>query len=417
MRVQLKNRRRHEDGVVAILVAIVAVVLLILSAFVVDLGTAYTSKRQLQTAADAAALAAAKHFAKEPGSCAELKANFSNEAEAIAEGVATTNRPEQVKELFEVSCLTSGPYEGALQVTYSASGMTPTVFGGSAVGDEISTAREASAVVYVPGKAKLRPYALCDLDIPPVDQLPTEVREIKMPGQAWSGSDCAAAETGGNWWFVNCPGMTTMNATQVAAALRDGCENDAEVVEPQVPTPPTALSASLTANCNDQSDVSPSCLDADTGESNLVVPVVAEAWEAVLGQTVLFPVFCTTASVCSPSTVTGTGTNRVYPIFKLAPAVVCGYHILDKGSKSINTGDCVGNTYSQSYAELLGCANKNDDCLTGMDPTTGASTTQSPKESVRLFLKFVTDSDGVGGTKCTLGTACDAGLRQVTMSR
>lgn len=417
MRVQLRHRGRGEDGVVAILVAILAIVLLIMSAFVVDLGMAFTSKRQLQTAADAGALAAAKRFAAEPGTCAELKANFSAEAEAIAESIATTNRPEQVKELFQVTCLTSGRYKGALQVTYRASGVTPTVFGRGAVGDDISTERSASAVVFVPSKAKLRPYALCDLDIPAVDELPTEVREIKMPGQAWSGSDCASAETGGNWWFVNCPGMSTMNAAEVATALKEGCANDAEVVEPQVPSPPTALSSSLTVNCNDQSDVSPSCLDADTGEANVVVPVVAEAWNAILGETVLFPVFCTTSSVCSPSTVTGTGTNRVYPIFKLAPAVVCGFHILDKDSKSINTGDCAGNSFSQAYAELLGCANKNDDCLNGVDPTTGAPTTQTPKETVRLFLKFVTDSDGVGGTTCTLGTACDAGLRQVTMSR
>lgn len=417
MRVQLRYRPRNQDGAVAVFVALLAVVLFVMSAFVVDLGVAFTSKRQLQTAADAGALAAAKRFAEEPGTCAELKANFSDEAETAAEGIATANRPAQVSAHFGVSCLTSGPYRGALQVTYRASGVTPTFFGGGVVGKEISTEREASAVVYVPSKAKLRPYALCDLDIPAVDDLPTEVREIKMPGQAWSGSDCAAAETGGNWWFVNCPGMATMNAAEVATALKEGCANDAEVVEPQDPSSPTALSSSLTANCNDQSDVGPSCLDADTGEANLVVPVIAEAWEAILGETVLFPVFCTTSSVCNPSTVTGTGTNRVYPIFKLAPAVVCGYHILDKGSNSIGTGDCTGNSYTQTYADLLGCANKNDACLTGVDPTTGDPTTQSPKETVRLFLKFVTDSDGAGGTTCTLGTACDAGLRQVTMSR
>lgn len=416
MRVQLRQRRRNEDGAVAVLVAIVAAVLFLLSAFVADLGVAYTSKRQLQTAADAGALAAAKRLAEEPGTCPQLKANFTDDAEVVAEGIATTNRPGQVKEEFTVDCLTSGPYDGALQVTYRASGVTPTFFGGGVVGDEISTQSEASAVVYVPSKAKLRPYALCDLDIPAVDELPTQVMEIKMPGQAWSGSDCAAAETGGNWWFVNCPGMTTMNAAQVATALKDGCENEAEVVEPQDPSSPTALSSSLTANCNDQSDVGPSCLDADTGESNLVVPAIAEAWGAILGETVLFPVFCTTSSVCSPSTVTGTGTNRVYPIFKLAPAVVCGYHILDRPSGSIDTGDCAGNSFSEDYVALLGCANKNDACLTGVDPTTGATTTQSPKETVRLFLKFVTDSDGAGGTTCTLGTACDAGLRQVAMS-
>lgn len=417
MRVQLTHARR-EDGAVAILVAILATVLLISSAFVADLGVAYTSKRQLQTAADAGALAAARQFSTIPGSCVDMIAAVGGAAEITATDIATLNRPGQVKEDFRVECLAAGPYKGSLQVTYEARGDTPTFFAPGAGGpDKISTTGLASAVVYVPGKAKLRPYAICDLDIPPVEELPTEVREIKMPGQAWSGSDCAAAETGGSWWFVNCPGMTTMNATQVATALKEGCENDAQVVQPQTPSPPAALSASLTLNCNDQADVGPSCLDADTGEANLVVPAVEEAWNYILGDTVLFPVFCTTPSVCSPSTVTGTGTNRVYPIFKLAPAVVCGYHILDKGSASIDTGDCSGNSFSADYAALLGCANKNDDCLAGVDPATGDPTTQTPKESVRLFLKFVPDQTGAGGTLCTLGTACDAGLRQVTMSR
>ncbi|WP_442940073.1 pilus assembly protein TadG-related protein [Nocardioides sp. B-3] len=66
MRVQLRRRPRNRDGAIAVLVALLAVVLFTLSAFVADLGVAYTSKRQLQTAADAGALAAAKRLAGNP---------------------------------------------------------------------------------------------------------------------------------------------------------------------------------------------------------------------------------------------------------------------------------------------------------------------------------------------------------------
>jgi Flp pilus assembly protein TadG len=51
-------RKRDEQGAVAVMVAIVAVVLFVIAALVVDLGLARDTKRQSQNAADAAALAA-----------------------------------------------------------------------------------------------------------------------------------------------------------------------------------------------------------------------------------------------------------------------------------------------------------------------------------------------------------------------
>lgn len=418
MRVQLRHRRGNENGVVALLVAIMAVALLIVSAFVVDIGVAYTSKRQLQTAADAGALAAAKRFAEEPGTCSHLKANFTDEAESAAEGIATANRPLQVKEDFAVECLTSGPYDGALQVTYRASGVTPTFFGGGVVGEEISTQREASAVVYVPGSDyKLRPYGLCGLDVPAVASMPTGVIEVKGPGQAHSGSGCPDVEGGGNWWFMSCPGTDSsgMNPHDIADAIRDGCANGAEVVTPQDAASPEALSASLTANCTTQSDVGPSCLDADTGNSSLSSPDPVAAWGEILGETIVVPVFCATPT-CSPVTVDGSGTGRVYPVFKLAAVVVCGYHMYDKGSDTINTGDCTGNTFDDGYADLLGCSGANDACLPSWNSDGTPAPNEKPKESIRLFLKFVQEVSGVTVVKCDLGDACDGGVRQVAMS-
>lgn len=418
MRVQLSRRRRSEDGVVAIIVVLVTVVLLIVSAFVADLGVAYTSKRQLQTAADAGALAAAKRFAEEPGTCAQLKANFTDEAEGAAEDLANANRAAQVNEGFEVDCLTSGPYDGALEVTYRSSGVTPTFFGGI-VGEEISTEREASAVVYVPGSdLKLRPYGLCSLDVPAVTSMPTGVLEVKMPGQAHAGSDCPSAQGGGNWWFMSCPGTDSagMNPHDIADAIRNGCPTGAEVVSPQDGSSPAALSASLTDNCTTQADVSLFCLDADTGNSSLQNPAPVTAWGDILGETIVVPVFCASPT-CAPTTVDGSGTGRVYPVFKLAAVVVCGYHMYDKGSDTIDTGDCAGNTFTDAYADLLGCSGANDACLPAWNPDGTVAPNQKPKETVRLFLRFVQEVTGVTVVTCDLGAACDGGVRQVAISR
>ena len=411
----------HQDhGAVAVLVAILAIILLTMSAFVVDIGIAFTSKRQLQTAADAGVLAAAKRLATERGTCAQLKANFSGAAQTEATTIATKNRPGQQASSFDINCLTTGPYKGALEVTYRAKGDTPTIFGRVAgAGAAITTEREARAVVYVPGSdLKLRPYGLCSLDVPDVSTMPTGVMEIKAPGQAHSGSGCPSAQGGGNWWFMSCPGTTSggMNPREIADAIRNGCAQGAEVVTPQNPTTKYTLSASLTAHCSRQADVSKTCLDADTGNSSLQNPEPVAAWGDVLGKTIVVPVFCAKPT-CDPTTVDANGTGRVYPVFKLAAVVVCGYHMYDKGSDSINTGACAGNTFTASYASLLGCTGPNDACIPAWDTNGNPTTREKPKETVRLFLKFVQEVTGSTVVECKLGDACDGGVRQVAISR
>ena len=57
---RLTGRSPREDGAVAVLVAVLAVVLFAAAAFAVDLGAAWSERRHAQTAADAAALAGAQ---------------------------------------------------------------------------------------------------------------------------------------------------------------------------------------------------------------------------------------------------------------------------------------------------------------------------------------------------------------------
>lgn len=63
--------RSGEEGAVAVLVAISAVVLFVIAALVVDLGLARDTRRQSQNAADAAALAAANVLYPASGTCAD----------------------------------------------------------------------------------------------------------------------------------------------------------------------------------------------------------------------------------------------------------------------------------------------------------------------------------------------------------
>jgi hypothetical protein len=434
MRVLVRPTPRDEHGATAVLVALMAAfVLFPLSALVVDAGQAYTNKRQLQNAADAGALAAVQVYRDADGSACQMAADPALEAAArsAAEAVGDDDPQEdnsvdrQVGTLdFQVDCITSGTYKGALQATYAVGRSTTSFF---SEGGDIEASADANAVMFVPGAAeKFRPYGLCAADVPDADDMPSSVVEIASPGQAAGRSGCPSAETSGNWWFMNCPGAPNggMNPTEVAQVLTDGCANPAETVKPQNPSSPASLSASLTVNCNDQADVSTSCLDAETGNADLKNRTPVAAWNTLLGSTIIVPVFCAQPT-CDPSTVDGNGTGNVYPVYTFTAVTVCGFHFYSvrDGQKMSNTGDCAGNAYAppakaSDYVEKLGCRNDNDPCLPVYDEDGNPTgDMEKPKDTVRLWLKF---NKLVGGLKtpsgCELGGGCDGGLRQYALN-
>lgn len=390
--------RRDQEGAVAVLMAALVVLLFVASAFVVDLGQSYVSKRQLQTAADSAVLAAGSVYANYQGTCNTLAMNsvYKAEAQAAADAMRSQNRPGSTGSSLTANCNA----QGELELTYSAEGTTDAVFGQLVTGtSRIGTYREASATVDVPSSVSngIRPYALCNADVPLAGST-TGVVEITPPGQAHSGSSCADAQAGGNWWFVTCDipsgGQSDGSPHNMGEAIEEGCTNTISVVSPQDATSPTTLSASMTLNCKTGSSPSPSCLDGDTGNSSLSNKFAYEAWDTILGDKILLPVFCSTPT-CSPDTVNGTGTNSRYPVFAIASVVVCGYHIYNKNSKVSNTGDCAGNTFTSAY-------------VSGKD-----------KKDVYLYLKFVTvqTSGSTASASCSLGSSCDNGLRRVHLSK
>ena len=84
MRVQL----RDDDGAIAVIVALLLVVTVGIAAFTTDFGSAYVSKRQLQSAADAGSLAAAQELGKYSGTCASVSTNSTARAAALGLGRA-----------------------------------------------------------------------------------------------------------------------------------------------------------------------------------------------------------------------------------------------------------------------------------------------------------------------------------------
>ena len=195
MRVRLirppSRRARSERGAIAVLTVALTFVMMLTSAFAVDLGMAYTSKRQLQTAADSAVLAAAAVYAKYPGTCADLVANatYRAQAQAAADGYRTENRSGSAGTPIAPACNS----QGELEVGYAATGTTATTFASLVGIDSISDPRSAKALVDVPTSIGygIRPYALCSADLP-LGPAPSTVVEVKPPGQAHSGSSCAS---------------------------------------------------------------------------------------------------------------------------------------------------------------------------------------------------------------------------------
>lgn len=400
MRVRLTFPRpprvRSERGAIAVLAFALTFVMMLTSAFAVDLGMAYTSKRQLQTAADSAVLAAAAVYAQYPGTCADLVANATYRAlaQAAADSYRIENRSGSAGTPIAPACNS----QGELEIGYAATGSTATVFANLVGIDSIATGRSAKALVDVPTSIDygIRPYALCSADIP-TGATPPTVLEVKPPGQAHGGSSCASAQSPGNWWFNVCDiqggGTSQGSPADMASAITNGCTNKVRIVTPQDKTTPTSLSASLTATCTSGFAYSSTCLQGDTGNSSLSNNTAYSAWDTVLGKTIYLPVFCSDP-ICAPDTVNGNGSNVYYPVYSIAAVVVCGYHIYDKNNQVSNTGDCAGNTWTKTVIE------------------------SRDKKDIYLYLKFVRilTSQDQTTSDCALGTSCDGGLRRVRLS-
>lgn len=390
---------RDESGAVAILVGLLAVFLIGLSAFTVDLGAAYVSNRNLQKAADAGALAGAQALTQYKGTCNSIVSNSVAVAAAhqAAIDVAKKNYPHvswAEDASWAVKC---DPKLKVLLVTFGNSGTTEArlsgVFGGS---DEVTTTRSAEATVDVAPTAKesVRPLALCSAAFATA---PTsgDFVQIYYPGGGFSPPpQCPSAGAAGNWWTLDCPNQPTGSTKELEDQIREGCRDSVTVVPGQGDaTTPGELTVTLEAACDTGASEDGSCMGGDPG--GIDSGQLASAWEelVVTEAESLFPVFCVEPQ-CSASTVEGSGTNSTFPVYKMVAAIICGFRFSKKEYFFSTTGGCTGNSFT-------GVGDPDDN------------------QTNYIVLKYINTrtSGSYGESECALGAECDGGMRRTRLTR
>ena len=399
MRVLLNRRERDERGATIVLVALMATFLLVISAFTLDFGQAFVSKRNLQKAADAGALAGAQALTTYPGTCNNVISNSSalTAAHVAADKYRQLNReagrtPSRETE-FKVRC---DPALKVLVVEYGLEGDTTSFFAGLTGGkSKITTDRRAEATVDVApfaGEA-VRPLAFCSAQMPPPGATDTFVR-VDYPKNSVNPPPGCPAKTGpGNWWTLDCPEESTGSTSQMVDQIMNGCKDPVSLVPGQEDTlTPGELTVVLEAACDSGSTGQETCMGGDPG--NIDSGQVVSAWKYLIDNGVesIFPVFCAPPQ-CSSSTIEGSGTNATYPVYKMVSAVVCGYHFSKTERYHRTDGPCAGNTI-----------------LAGNDT--------SGNESNYLVIKYIRmrTSGSNQESECALGAECDGGLRRTRLT-
>lgn len=394
-----RSEHRDDRGAVAVLVGILAVFLIGLSAFTVDLGAAYVSNRNLQKAADAGALAGAQALTQFPGSCDSIRSNSAavTAAHQAAIAVAKKNYPDaswtEDTTAWKVAC---DPKLKVVNVTFGNSGTTKANFAGVIGGDKtVTTMRGSQATVDVaPGASdSVRPLALCSAAVG--DTTPGTFVQIFYPGNGTrSPAQCPKPKSAGNWWTLDCPEDRGGSTTALEQQIRDGCQDRVTVIPGQADVDtPGQLTVVLEDACPSAPIGSETCMSGDPG--SLDSGHIADAWKYLVDsqKVSIFPVFCVTPQ-CSSDTTSGSGTNTVFPVYKLVSAVVCGYHFSDKEKYHSTTGLCAGNPY-----------------LAASDPDGG-------NDNNYLVIKYlsVRTSGSNAESECALGAECDGGLRRTRLT-
>ncbi len=381
---------RDERGATAILVALLAVFLVGLSAFTVDLGAGYVSNRNLQKAADAGALAGAQTLSRYPGSCSTVASNSAAVAAAgvVAANVAKKNYPDVswTKTAFTVKCDAGSK---SLLVTLGNSGVTTNRFAGVFGGPSSITSTRAStaAVEVAPATSnRMRPLAMCSTQL-------TAGPFVRLDYPKDAPPACGGAS--GAWWTVDCPGNASNSTSVMVQQVRDGCPKGASVVSAQSESQTTSqLTTALSAACLGGQTADGSCLGSNPG--NLDSGQVASSWKYLVDNSVaaIFPVFCAPPQ-CSSTTINGSGNNATFPVYKLLGAVICGYHFSKQEKYHSTTGECAG-----------------------LPTTMYAGNDESGNTVNYLIIKYVQVSASGSNqeSECSLGhTTCDGGLRRTRL--
>jgi Flp pilus assembly protein TadG len=368
----------------------VTVLMLVLAAFAVDFGRAYTTKRQLSTAADAAAIAAARYYATQQGTCAQftadalIKGPLWQAASSIAKDYLDRNIASATALNLTVEC---APGAKGVRVTFSDYKSTATTFGVLANVKQIPTSRNATADVYVPLSGNAVPFLLCFSDVQNIRDNPNTIQKASFPQPA-----CDAYP--GTWYTVNCPEDVNTSSQN---NLDKFCKEPIWIIK----TTPAGIETSdtetqLRTTCEDKPfSANPGCLQGNPG--NIGNSGDRAFWDSLLGKTVLMPVIYKNTITNSSRGASGGSTLHV-PIAGFLAAEVCGYHW---GS----------NAHGQWTS---------DRCDSTHQPTPSLFSTDGGNTDYLLltYSQYISDPGPVGGrADCVLGSTCDFGNRAVALIR
>ena len=391
---------RDERGATAVLVGILAVFLVGLSAFTVDLGAAYVSNRNLQKAADAGALAAAQALTKIPGSCNDVLSNSVavTLAHQAAINVAKKNYPDgswTEDGTWNVAC---DPKLKVVTVKFGNTGTTDARFAGVFGGTKkITTSRTAEATVDVaPGAGEsVRPLALCSAAVG--NSVPGQFVKIYYPGNGTkSPPQCPKPSTPGNWWTLDCPEERTGSTTTLQNQILNGCQSRVTVIPGQADAnTPGALTVTLESACPSAPSGSETCMSGDPG--SLDSGHIADSWKSLVRKPE-----ASASSRCSASAPSAATTPRRAPAPTRSSrstsswaAIVCGYHFSKQEKYHAITGECLGNPY-----------------LAAVDP----DDTNANNYIVLKYISARTSGSNVE-SECALGATCDGGLRRTRLTQ
>ncbi len=197
--------------------------------------------------------------------------------------------------------------------------------------------------------------------------------------------------------------------SQLEDQVLNGCRAGVDIVPGQGTATGAALNTILANSCSAGASTSApyKCLSGDPGQPD--AGQVEDSWKALIdsGETVTLPVFCavhpTSTPTCASSSITGTGTNTVFPVHKFVSVVVCGYHFSKQDNtqyaRPTPTADCSSAAHTTALNAMLA-----DD-----GNTTGT------RAYLVLTFKTVQVSGGVSPSTCKIGDPCDGGTRQVRL--
>lgn len=321
---------RDDAGVVAVVVAVLAVAILGFAALAVDIGLVYAKRQAYAAGADSASLAVARaqwtNLVAMPAgtTCAELRTADAaladdNPAKAANLAVAAVNVNAPFGSVLDKTAVNTaltcvGPTSGALVATVSIATDEPTLFGQALDRASMVVTREASSALAVANNISgSRPIALCNHQADQVSR--TGSTNIALDKTWVDGADECGTGGQGNWGWVYCAGGGT---STLAQAVTSGCSTGIDVDTST--NPPTYSAQGTPGNKGSSSQVEAAMATIMDQESSLLVY----------------------------DTVTDSGSNATYNIVGFLTVKFCGY----RSTSTLITGACydTGNALTTDHS-------------------------------------------------------------------